>query len=92
MMMVAVVLLLRVLVVVDVEKLHVGVHLMRDEALVLVALDNEDDVDDHLLDSDQIRQDMYIEFVDQFEFVLLWMHHEIQNEVFHLKPMKKRHD
>lgn len=67
---------------------------MRDEERVLIVLDNEDDVDDdYLLDSDQMKQDMYIELVDQLEFasllslLSLWslmMNYEIQNEVFHL--------
>ena len=48
-------------------------------------LDNEDDVDDHLLDSDQMKQDMYIEFVLSLSLLLLRMNREIQNEVFHLK-------
>jgi hypothetical protein len=81
------------LVDVDVEKLNEKVHLMRDVELVLVLLDNDDDDDgddDHLHDFDQMKQYMYIGFLDQFEFVSLLMDYEIQNEVFHLKSNAKK--
>ncbi len=81
------------LVDVDAEKLNEKVHLMRDVELVLVLLDNDDDDDgddDHLHDFDQMKQYMYIGFLDQFEFVSLLMDYEIQNEVFHLKSNAKK--
>ncbi len=87
--MVVVVLLLE-WIVVDVAKLNEKVHLMKDVVLVIVLLGNDDDGDDDLLlDFDSMKQDMYIVFLDQFEFVLLQMDHEIQNEVFHLKLIMK---
>jgi hypothetical protein len=88
--MVVVVLLLD-WVVVDVAKLNEKVHLMKDVVLVIVLLGNDDDDgdDDLLLDFDSMKQGMYIVFLDQFEFVLLPMDHEIQNEVFHLKIIMK---
>jgi hypothetical protein len=45
------------------------VHLMKDVVLVMVLLDIDDDDDDRL-DFDQIEPDMYIVFLDQFEFVV----------------------
>jgi hypothetical protein len=78
------VVMLSVLELVDVEKLNENVHLLINVGLLLFLLDNDDDDDDDLLDSDQMKQDMYIEFLDQFESVLLLMDYEIQNGTFHL--------
>jgi hypothetical protein len=43
---------------------------MKDVVIGVLLLENDDDDDDDHLEFYQMKQDMYIEFLDQFEFVL----------------------